>query len=270
MMFLWLWSCSLPHDNGAEDQAPAIEPEAAMAEEAKQASFDPLPEGVELILEPARFHQQISPYGLGPSLARHARSVQYNTDILVAQMAAARSGAELGALMVEAGFQDPQTITARLQRIHDGMKAIRDDGPILDLLVMLQGTAESGISGEAWVQVLQAQYSPIRTHMADHLGTDVVPLLLAGAWMQGALLSVKAMREKDQLGIAPALLNRPEVGLYFERWMNHAGPEMFSDSAVADIQQSLLTLRALSDNDPMTPADAATIEKNLEGLLGML
>jgi hypothetical protein len=94
--------------------------------------------------------------------------------------------------------------------------------------------------------------------------------LLAGAWMQGALLAVQAMREQDRLDAGPVLLDRPEIGAYFQNWVEQAGPDIFPPSALTGVRASLVTLRALTNNDPLTPADARVIQETLEGLLGMI
>lgn len=269
MMLLLLWGCGF---GLGEEAAPVAEPAATATAAAQPAppAFDVLPLGVELILEPQRFQAMVAPYKLGPVLARRAVGVTYNTDVMVDQIAAVRTGAELGALMVEAGHQEISVVQARLARIHAGLDAIQPGGPVLEQVARLSAAVDAGITGDAWVQVLQAHHAPIQDNVAAHLGDDMVPLLLAGAWMQGALLAVQGIQETGQLEAGPLLLNRPLVGGYFDAWVAQAGTDIFPAAAFSGIQESLGTLRTLTTRDPMTPADAAAIQDTLEGLLGMI
>ncbi|GEM_PF-3371548 len=258
----------------ADPSQGAVSPDnaagAVATAEPPKASFDPLPADVELILEPAGFQALVAPYDLGPSLAGHAQRVSYNTAVAVPQMAAVRTGAELGALMVEASHQSPAVVTARLARIHDGLVAIKGDGPVLDPVTKLSAAVDAGLHGEAWVQVLQAHHALIQDSLVGHVGSDTVPLLLAGAWMQGALLSIQAIRERGEYGAAPVLLRRPEIGRYFEAWVDHVGNDLFPEAALTGVKGSMADLRRLTDQDHISPQDAAAIQETLEGLLGMI
>ena len=98
----------------------------------------------------------------------------------------------------------------------------------------------------------------------------MVPLLLAGAWMQGALLGVQAMREEGSYALGPAMLRRPRVGHYFESWVDHVGNDVFPDAALTGVKESMADLRRLTDQDAISPQDAAAIQDTLEGLLGMI
>ncbi len=270
MIFALILGCSFGFGDAQEPGSATPEPPASAGLPGADVPFDPLPDNVELILEPARFQAVIAPYGLGPSLAKHAAEVEYNTAVVVDPLAAVRTGAELGALMVEAQDQDREIVLARLQRIREGLETIRGDGPGLVPLVKLSAVVESGVSGPAWVQVLQAHHAPIQKDLTLHVGEEMVPVLLAGAWMQGALLSVQALRERGAYEAAPLLLRRPEVGTYFEAWVEHVGNDLFPPSALTGVKESMATLRRLTDQDTISPAQAATIQDTLEGLLGMI
>lgn len=270
MIFALFLGCSFGFGDPDPTATDATAAGALAAAEPVKPAFEPLPEGVELIMEPAGFLALIAPYGLGPSLASHAAKVEFNTAVVVDQIAAVRTGAELGALMVEAGHQDAAVVTARLARIHAGLSTLGGNGPVLVPLTRLTAAVESGITGSAWVQVLQAHHGPIQDNIAAHVGDDMVPMILAGAWMQGALLSVQALREKGAYEAGPLLLRRPEVGQYFASWVEHVGTDIFPQSALTGVRESMATLRRLTDQDTISPEDAAEIQDTLEGLLGMI
>jgi len=270
MIFALILGCSFGFGDPDPTAAEAPAAGALAATEPVKPPFDPLPEGVELIMEPARFQSLVKPYELGPSLASHAVSVEFNTAVMVDQMAAVRTGAELGALMVEAGHQDAAVVTARLERIRAGLSTLQGDGPELVPLTKLTAAVEAGIIGDAWVQVLQANHAAIHDNIALNVGDDMVPMILAGAWMQGALLSVQAMREEGAYEAGPLLLRRPRVGVYFESWVEHVGNDIFPQSALTGVRESMATLRRLTDQDTISPEDAAEIQDTLEGLLGMI
>ena len=269
MTVFWLLiACSGGGEVG--EAPPAPETTVSAPEPPPVPAFDPLPSGVELLLEPARFQAQAAPFGLAGRLAKEAQEVERTTDVIVAELASVRTGAELGALMVEAPRQDPEIVVARLQRIREGLEAIRSDGPALGLVDAMIDEAANGVSGDAWVAVLQQHYPAMPTVFADHVGEENIPLVLAGAWMQGALLCVRAMRATGKLDAGPALLVRPEVGAYFVAWLDHTGEELFPESTLAAVRETLAVLAELSDNDPLTHGDAAVLQESLESLLGMI
>jgi len=234
------------------------------------ASFDYRGEGVPLVPDFTEFHAQLAAKGLSGPAARHAAEVEYKPDVMVPKIAATRTGAELGALFVEAGAGELPVMAARAQRIRDGLNAINEGGPAVQGADELLAWLLTDPPRELMLRELDDRSDAAIDHLGEHAGDEFVPLVMAGAWLQAYDLIALAMEETDDWSAGSALLTQPMVGEYFRSYTATVGKDFLPAGMTGPLTDSLDMLERATDHEPMTPEDVASIRQATESLLGML
>lgn len=264
---LTAWCGLLAACGGAPDGEPAAEAGPAVA---------PVPHGEvprppdDLFPSPAAVDVLLRSGDLGAELAGLARSVEHKCDVMVAEIVALRTGAEFGALVVEAGAQDSEVVRGRLARIRAGLGTLDAHGPAVVQFDALKLQLDRGASGAAWVALLEQRRDPSRVALREQFPSDQVPLFLAGAWLQGAWLVAASMERTGRPEPGHALLHHPEVGVYFRSYLASPASSSLFQPLVRDELERTLALVDLHTRHEMTVEDVRVVREATERLLGML
>ena len=243
-------------------QPPVVEP--------APPSFDAWPENPELLPSPSMVAMSLQAYGIQQSSAEFAAQVSFKTDVSVSTVAAARTGAEIGALVVEAPVTDPAKLAERVQRIQAGLASMNDESLALQettsLLVFLSQDPEPA---QVTVQLDQL-HAKLMMNLEQQSDNEQLPVLLAGAWMQAYLLMAQGLEATNNPGPGHALFYRPPVGEYFSGYVSSVGQSAIPSGMLEPLEQTLGHLRVVTQKDPMSAEDLATVRQGLEDILGML
>ncbi len=254
----------------AEPEEQGVDAELAIAQPAPPPDFDYRGDGVPLVPDFTDFHAQLAAKGLADPAARHAAEVQYKPDVMVAKIAATRTGAELGALFVEAGAGELPVMVARAQRIRDGLNAINEGGPAVQGADELIAWLLTDPPREQMLRELDERSDVAIDQLGEHAGDEFVPLVMAGAWLQAYDLVALAMEETANPSAGELLLAQPMVGAYFRSYTTSVGKDFLPVGMNGPLMDSLDKLERATDHQPMTPEDVASIREATESLLGMM
>ena len=177
--------------------------------ESELPTFDAWPEDPELMPAPSLVALSLQTHGVQAACAEYAAQVSYKTDVSVSTIAAARTGAEIGALLVEAPVTESAKLAERVQRIQAGLASLNDEGLGLQetskLLVFLsQDPAPAQVSIQ-----LDQLHAGLLMNMESQSNNELLPVLLAGAWMQAYLLIAQGLQAIDNPGPGHALFHHP-------------------------------------------------------------
>lgn len=265
--FLLWFACS------GEPSTPlpeATDVEAVVAEEPAPPSFNYRGEDVPLVPNMAQFHATLKEHKLSAAAARHAKEQEYKPDVMVAKIAAARTGAELGALFVEAGDGELPVMVARAERIRAGLESINDDGPALVKADALLELLRSDPPRDELLAAMDDRMGAALDELGEHAGDELIPLVMAGAWLQAYDLVALAMEETGEMAAGPTLLRQPLVGAWFTSYTGTVGQDFIPGGMLGPLTDSLKKLETATDHQPMTLQDAADIRDATESLLGMM
>lgn len=206
---------------------------------------------------------------LGGHVALLAADSRYKTGVIVKNLSAARTGAELANLLLEAGYATPEVARARVRRVRDGLDVFTEP-PLPDQL--LGGLEEKAgtLSGEAWVEELQSRHASVVSLVSAESEHPQLPLVLAGAWLQASWLTASALETVGATEGAHELLYRPEIGAYFQSYVETRGRSDFPDSVLRSLERTLEVMRERTAHDPMTPEDITAVRISVEGLLNSM
>ncbi len=247
----------------ADEAGTAPVPAGAPPEEPAEADFEALPDPELLLPAPAALRELLDRRGLGPAVAELAAGSRYKTGVIVKNLSAARTGAELGSLLLEAGYASPDVARARLDRIREGLEVFA--GPAL--AEQLVGGLAEGAGGAAWVEALQGQRAEVIALVRAESDHPQLPLVLAGAWLQASWLTASALERTGGTEGARELLYRPEISAYFQSYVAIRGPEDFPESVLRALKQTLDIMDERTAHDPMSTEDIAAVRGAVEGLL---
>ncbi len=257
-MLALLLACSFSEP----ETSPAVEPvEAAIT----AATWDAWPADNGLIPTAAGLAEELGSSGLAPRVADLGSRISHDTDIVLASLASMRTGAEIGVLLLEASAAAPDVRSARLARIGDGFEVLDlDTGPLERLRADSKEPVEGG-----WPARIDTD-RVLLASLAGQRGDGVLPLALAGGWLQALWLVARAAELEQSPDVAHALLHRPEVDAYFEAYLAHCAGERFPDATIDALDEGMTTIRDLASNDPMSADDVRRVRETAEGLLGMM
>ncbi len=266
-MLLLLLACTA----APEPASDAVEPPAVEASpEPELPTFDAWPGNPDLLPAPSLVALSLQAHGVQAACAEYAAQVSYKTDVSVSTIAAARTGAEIGALLVEAPVTDSAKLAERVQRIQAGLASLNDEGLGLQetskLLVLL---SQDPAPAQVTIQLDQL-HAELLMNMEAQSDNELLPVLLAGAWMQAYLLIAQGLQAMNNPGPGHALFHHPHVGEYFSGYVASTGQDTIPSGMLAPLEQTLLNLRMVTQKDPMSAKDLATVRQGLDDILGML
>ena len=252
----------LPAPTQLPEHAPAPMPEAA---------FEYRPLGVPLVPSARELHDMLAEQpGLAEAVAARATEAVYKPDVVVVKIAATRTGAELGAFFVEAGVADPKDLALRLTRITSGFEAIATEGPAVQASQDLGAFLLTDPDRDTLLAELD-RYRPLALDLlADQGGEEIIPLVMAGAWLQAYALIAGGLLDVDAPERGHHLFYQPAVGSYFTTYTATVGGEVVPSGVLDPLDQALAELELRTQRDPMTTEDVAEVLRASESLLGML
>ena len=266
-MILLLLACS-----GGPEAPPEASPTGPIPDPApaREMAFEYRPEGVELVPSLVELHAAMKAAGLEEAAAARAAQVQLKPDVVVTNIAAARTGAEIGAFAVEVGTADPDLVAERLDRIQAGLDAIKVDGPASAAAQDMSAFLRTGPGAEDALARVDAGRPHALDLATDHGGEEIIPLLAAGAWLQAYALLAGAMEDTQRYEAAHALFHQPPVGEYFATYAATVGSEVIPGGVLEPLEINLQKMKELTTSDPMSAEEVRALREACEDLLGML
>ena len=257
-MLALLLACALI--SGEEESVPVVEEAPPTA-----ADWNAWPPDNQLVPSAEELAVALGEAGLHARVTELAARISHDTDIVLSSLAAMRTGAEIGALLLEAGAAPPEVRSARLGRIAEGFEVMELD----TAGVMALRDAGKELEGEAWLERLDGE-RPALGGLTGQRGDGELPLALAGGWLQALWLVARAAEIEQRPESAHGLLYRPEVDAYFMEYLSKCAAERFPDGTITALDEGMTTIRERAANDPMSADDVRVVRETAEGLLGMM
>lgn len=253
-----------PAPQANAEPAPQSQPEPPPA-------FDAWPEQPALIPLPSELLTRLESQGIATHCAKHAAEIEYKTAVSVERIAAGRTGAEIGAFLVELPAQDTPVLLARLDRIEAGLSVLAPDSPAIAEVRGLRKLLEVDPDPKRLSPHLDHLHIQLLASLEPYSESTWLPVLLAGAWIQAYQLIAAALDDAGTPEYGHAWFYRPQVGAYFQAYVATMRSENSLPAAMLDpIQTALVDLRDRTQADPMSPEDIKIVREELAGILGML
>jgi hypothetical protein len=182
---------------------------------------------------------------------------------------AVRTGVVLADMLLTVESASKEATVARFKQIQAGLQVLKagDDLPreIDDLIGQIENDSLTGSKLVFELDQLRAAVIPEISYEADW----TLPMLQAGAWLEGAHLISKALADGGN-SAGTELLQQPDVVDYFLRYVAQEG-EGRADSKVLDtLKATLAKIKEIVSKDTLTSEDISAIHDSTGVVLDML
>jgi hypothetical protein len=226
---------------------------------------------VSLVPSPAEMQRALTNAGLTSRLstmvaARDIQMTSTNKDQI-----AVRSGVLLADLVLSVKTAAPETQVARLAQLKQGFVAMGVGADVVQTLDELSARIASG-SGSR--DDLVKEFDELSGVMVPKLKFDggdwMVPLVQAGAWLEGAHLVSGAIIAEGKFEEGGRMLKQPAVVDYFLKYVRGEGRTRAPDVVIDQLEQTLTTLKEIAAKDDLTEEDVKSIHSATGALLNLL
>ena len=244
---------------------PAAPPPAmdltALKQEAEKTALVPSPSALQASLTQAGVTQAIEE--LVP-----ARSFTF--DPARPDMVAVQTGVLLADAILTVRSAPADVLAARLTAVKAGMKAMKageDIDHTLDELI-----AQAGGPGprDALVTSLEELHGVMIPELQFEAGDQIVPLILAGGWLEGSNLTTGALLKAGKGDAAGSMLQQGPICAYFLKYVDIAEKAHADDMVVKQLRATMTALQAVAQRPAATAADVQTVHDETGRLLTML
>ena len=250
-------------------EAPAPEVPAQGSVEVVDAGLGP---NIRIIPELPETQQALEAAGIEVEIAKLVPMRAYDMSITAPDLAAVRTGVLLADVLLTVKTSESDVLVQRLEIIDAGMKRLESGSEVEARIGEQIGSVktESKTRDE-----LLAGFRDFSREVVSELEwrdqARVVPLIQAGAYLEGAYLIARAMQQaKDRTG-GDELLKRGEAVDYFMTFVDGPEGEKVSDEVRSTLQDTLTKLKPVAHKEgALTDEDLATVVSATEQVLGFL
>jgi hypothetical protein len=240
----------------------------------------PMPEGLSeemraaaseehLVPSPGEMQAAMSSAGIQTTLASLVPVREMDMSNSNKDHIAVRTGVVLADLLLTVSDAEKADTVSRFKQIREGLAVLKagEDLPreIDDLIERIEADSLTGDKLVFELDQLRAAVIPEISYEADW----TLPMLQAGAWLEGAHLVSKALGE-DAGGAGTALLKQPEVVDYFLRYVQQEGEGRAESAVLETLQATLSKIKEICSKDSMTAEDINAIHESTGVVLDLL
>ena len=248
----------------AETPAAPMKP-LALSDLQANASMDVM------VPSPAETQRAMSNAGLASSLVKLADGRDMRVDVADADEVAVRTGVVLAHIVLGAKDTPKEKLVAQLATLKTGLTKLGAGEKIVKVLDDLSARIANDATGrDELVRELDELANVTVPEVEFNIGDRALPLLRAGAWLEGAWLVTGAIEAEGKYEAADTLLRQPAVVAYFKDYLYGPGKAVAPAAINAQLSATLDTLEAITAKETLTKEDVAAIHAATDGLLSKL
>ncbi len=268
---LLLVACSGEPEKTEAPKTPEATPEEAptpplsLADMQAGASMDAL------VPSPAETQRALANAGLSSSLVKMTEGRDFKVDVADQDEVAVRTGVVLAHVVLGAKDAPKERLIAQLGQLKAGLVKLGVKGRIIATIDDLSARIGNDATGrEELVRELDELANVMVPEVESEVGPRALPLLRAGAWLEGAWLVSGAIQSEGRYDVADTLLKQPAVVKYFKDYLFGPGKEVAPAAINAELQSTLGKLEAITAKETLAQEDVAAIHEATNALLSKL
>ena len=224
-----------------------------------------------MVPSPAETQRAMSNAGLASSLVKLADGRDMRVDVADADEVAVRTGVVLAHIVLGAKDTPKEKLVAQLATLKTGLTKLGAGEKIVKVLDDLSARIANDATGrDELVRELDELANVTVPEVEFNIGDRALPLLRAGAWLEGAWLVTGAIEAEGKYEAADTLLRQPAVVAYFKDYLYGPGKAVAPAAINAQLSATLDTLEAITAKETLTKEDVAAIHAATDGLLSKL
>ncbi len=268
VVILWLvqctgWAPPVP-------EAPPPVPEAAPPLSAEATAHMGVNEA--LVPSPAETARLVRESGLDTELATLVGPPAFDLDRDEPDLVAVRTGVVLADLLLTVRTAPERALVSRLDAVATGLSQLDVPAPLVARVRSIRTLVSAGgLSREELIVALDEAAAEVVPQLNAPARRDVVPLVQAGSWLEGAHLISRALRASDAPAAGEAVLRVPEVVNYFIAYVAVEAEGRASRRVRGQLLDALTALKAVAEGEgPPTEAELAVVQAQTARILEML
>lgn len=264
-----LWMGCPPAEDGAEggDKTPATQKADPPAERTDLSS---LAHNTSLVPSPTEVQEAMLHAGVDIRFDKFLkrRSMDLGGD---KETVALRTGIVLADLVLTLNDSEKDVLLKDLENLRTGLNNIGAGTDIEATLgqVIDHVKADAVTRQELWVQVEEMREA-VYGELAQEAGSQIVPLVQAGSWLEGTHLLAEAIIASEEWGNAQNLLRQPDVVAYFLAQLKAADAQGAEFPMVTLTRGTLEQMHDITAKDSLTEDDVTKIRDLTGELLSQL
>lgn len=226
---------------------------------------------VALTPSPVEMQAALAKNGIAQPLAGLIKNRDIQTNVPSKDQVAVRTGVVVADLVLTAKEASKEDTIKRLTRIKEGLLALGAGGDVTATIDELTAAIQNdAITRDKLVMKMDDLSGAIIPEIEYEAGPQVVPLIQAGSWLEGANLVSKAIRASGKYTAADALLKQPDVVDYFLKYVQTEGQDKAPDEVVKKLEETLKTLKEVTSKPTLSEQDVTTINVATDSVLALL
>jgi len=245
------------------EEAPA--PALALSDLQGGATMDAL------VPSPAETQRALANAGLTTSLAKMAEGRDFKVEVADNDEVAVRTGVVLAHVVLGAKDAPAPKLVSELGMLKTGLQKLGAKEKILTTIDDLSArVANDATSRDDLVREMDELANVMVPEVEYAVGDRALPLLRAGAWLEGAWLVSGAIIAEKRFDVATSLLRQPAVVSYFKDYLYGPGKAVAPAAINTELQATLAKLETITAKDTLTAEDVTAIHDATNGLLSKL
>lgn len=229
-------------------------------------------EKVSLVPSPVAMHESLKKAGVNEALDALVPDRNLSFEGVSADIAAVKTGVALADTLLTVRSAPADKLATRINAVKAGMKALKTGTDIERTLddvnqqVAAAGTGPRDAIEQEIEMILQVAIPEVEYEA----GEQIVPLLQAGAWLEGSNLIATAIAKAGKPEAGTELLRQGPVCDYFLKYVDIAGKAKANDAVVEQLRATLTKLKEISAKPALTIEDVQEVKRQTDTVLGML
>ena len=224
-----------------------------------------------LVPSPAETQRAMSNAGLASSLVKLTEGRDFKVDVADNDEVAVRTGVVLAHVVLGAKDTPKEKLVAQLATLKTGLTKLGAGDKIVKTLDDLSARIANDATGrDELVRELDELANVTVPEVEFNIGDRALPLLRAGAWLEGAWLVTGAIEAEGKYEAADTLLKQPAVVAYFKDYLYGPGKEVAPAAIHTELQATLNTLEGITAKETLSKEDVAAIHAATDGLLSKI
>ncbi|MCB9746074.1 MAG: hypothetical protein H6740_26095 [Alphaproteobacteria bacterium] len=226
---------------------------------------------VALVPSPVEMQEALDRAGITTALAERVPERKISMDDPDKDQVAVRTGVALADLLLTARSAAPPQIGDRLLLVRSGLAALGASPDTLAVFSQLDAQVRNGaLTGDELVRELDELSGSFLPRVEGELSDNALPLIRAGAWVEGAWLVSGAVIEKGSYERSGELLKHPDVVAHFRRYVSADRREQVTADVLAQLDTSLTTLGEVTAKEPFGEAETKAVHEATGAVLDLL
>lgn len=224
-----------------------------------------------MVPSPAETQLALTNAGLSSSLAKLAEGRDIQVSVADPDEVAVRTGVVLAHVVLCAKTAPKERLVAQLGQLKTGLQKLGGSERVLKTVDDLSARVANDSSGrDDLVREMDELANVMVPEVESNLQGQALPLLRAGAWLEGAWLVTGAIQAEGKYDAATSLLRQPHVVRYFKDYLYGEGKQVAPAAIHTELQATLQTLEGIVNKETLSQDDVAAIHTATDGLLSKL